>query len=135
MKICLAEKEHADRPGEGGAAGKGQELHAHERHAMACAAVWSSRIASQPGRCASPPAPVDEHSDADDQQHEGVEVERVDHVGARVDPDGLQERGEEDGRSSDGRDALGTVGEVDGLSRLLASTRMTSPKPRVTRAR
>ncbi len=59
--------------------------------------------------------PVDEHGDADDQQHEGVEVERVDHVGARVDPDGLQERGEEDGRSSDGRDALGTVGDVDGL--------------------
>src|SRR5713101_5454112 len=112
----LGREEHADRPREGGAAGEGHELHAHERHAHGLRGrlVLADRL---PGpadvRVLQPP--VDEHGDANDEQHDGVEVEGVDHVGARVDAECLQERGEEDGRSPDGRDALGTVGDVDGL--------------------
>ncbi len=58
---------------------------------------------------------VGQDGDAHDQQHEPVEVERIDEIGIRIDPEGLQERREEDGRAVDGRDALGAVGEVDRL--------------------
>ncbi len=59
--------------------------------------------------------PVDENRRADDEEHERVEVKRIDHVGVGGYADRLQERREEDGRPADGRDALGPVGQVDRL--------------------
>src|SRR5499433_3549855 len=112
----LGGEEDAHRPREGSAAGEGEELHSHEGHAhgLGCRLVLADGLPG-PADVRVLETAVDEDGDAHDEEHEGVEVERVDHVGIGLDADGAQEWREEDGRPADGRNPFGAVGDVNGL--------------------
>src|SRR6266853_862667 len=77
----LGREEHADGSREGGAAGESEELHPHERdsHRLGGGLVLPYRFPRAPDVRVLEPA-VDKNRGADDEQHERVEVERVDHV-------------------------------------------------------
>ena len=115
MKTCLAEKRTPTAPAKDAPHAKA-ELHAHQRHAHRL----RRRLILPDGLPGAADvrileAAVDEHGDADDGEHEEVEVQRIDHVGVRVDADRAEDGLEEDGRARDRGDALRAVREVDGL--------------------
>ena len=117
MKICLAAKSTPDGARERGAAGEGEQLHPHERHAhrLRRGLVLADRL-PRPADVRVLEPPVDEHRDAHDQQHEEVEVERIDRRWGPARCRGPAAAGSKKiGRPRDGRDALGAIGEVDGL--------------------
>ena len=79
MNTCLAENTTPIDAGERGAAGKGEELHAHQRHAHGLRGqlVLADRLPGPADVGVLQPAVDEDHDDHDDEQDQEVEVARA----------------------------------------------------------